>query len=737
MSLKHAGVSFLIVLLNVLSPALNLHSGKAESADWLPAKGNGRVGQINYAVTEEGLVLENDLIRLRVDNQLHLTPALNREGRLVSFVSGIPCKPAFYAKLSGFEITGWRVIRDNLMAEEIDDELGKGTRFKIKALSGRYGLKGIRIEVLVTLALYEKFPAVVISSAEFKNLSDIPVRIDKLVGNYYRLDRRLLEPELPPWRFASYQGAAYRWGKDYSLIWIDSDFDQKNFMGLKDRSDSEGEGGGTALVDLWAPELGMAVASAETTPQWIFLPVRTCSDGLVEMCVEEEPEAGLGQNTTLEPGQSCSTIRSALILHGLDFHDALRTYADLLREQGINIPRSSPPAAYLPYWKSWGFRKDFTLEQIYGVLPQLKRIGIHWANLDDGWFTWYGDWEPNPAEGKFPGGEADMRAFVQRLHRQGFKTSPWWYPQGVSPESKLAAEHPEWLIQDRKGVPVLSKRGQYYLCPVHPECIGYVESLVEKFMADWGFDGLYVDACDLTTVPPCFNPVHNHQSPLDAYKGQYKLFQAAYNASQRIKPGSPVEMCICGIPHDPFKMPFYNVATTSDPVNLVQVRRRVKVEKAFRGPTFCVGDCYQVPINEYEGFSVPESFESAMGTGAQVTTFYSALSRDQEKKWKRWIELYRRLGLSSGEYVNLYDIAFDRPEAHVVRKNGNLYYGFFAENWSKGASLQLRGLEKGRTYRVRDYANDLDLGTVSGDDPVIHHAFKDHLLLEATPLKRD
>ncbi|MEA1997057.1 MAG: alpha-galactosidase, partial [Gemmatimonadota bacterium] len=91
------------------------------------------------------------------------------------------------------------------------------------------------------------------------------------------------------------------------------------------------------------------------------------------------------------------------------------------------------------------------------------------------------------------------------------------------------------------------------------------------------------------------------------------------------------------------------------------------------------------------------------------------------------------LGLSSGEYLNLYDLAFDKPEAHVVSKNGKLYYGFFAEHWSRLKPLALHGLEPGRAYRVRDYANDLDLGTVSGDKPELCRAFKEFLLLEVSP----
>ncbi|OGF97464.1 MAG: hypothetical protein A2Z86_03525 [Candidatus Glassbacteria bacterium GWA2_58_10] len=164
------------------------------------------------------------------------------------------------------------------------------------------------------------------------------------------------------------------------------------------------------------------------------------------------------------------------------------------------------------------------------------------------------------------------------------------------------------------------------------------------------------------------------------------------------------------------------------------MRRRIKVEKAFRGPTFCVGDCYQVPAGEWYGNAIQEDFESAMGTGAQVTTFFADLSPQQMEKWKRWFGLYRQMGLSSGEYLNLYDLAFDIPEAHLVRKNGKLYYGFFADNWSTGRPLELRGLDRDKSYRVRDWVNGVELGTVQGSKPLVHQAFKVHLLLEATPI---
>jgi len=694
--------------------------------------------ELKTSLGPEGLLAENERISVKIGNRMNIEPALLVDGRPCSFVSSGPQeRPAFHLKLSGFLVTGFVIDWKTLEKTTISDTAGRGELVTFTALADQHGsdfYQGLKIKARVSLCFYESLPTAVIGSAEFTNLGEQTLRIEELVGNYYLLDRRLVSPGGPAWRFASYQGAAYRWGRDYSLVWIDRDTDRRNFMGLDQLSGPGGEGGGTPLVDLWTPECGLAVASAEPQPEWISLPVRTRSDSLVELGVAQAPEPAFGQKNTLGPGESVATIRSALILHQGDFHDAIRTYAGLLRAQGVAIPTDSPGAAYAPYWKTWGFGLDFTLEQIYGALDEIKSFGIKTALLDDGWFTFYGDWEPNPAKGKFPRGEPDIHAFVERMHDEGFKIGIWWYPQGVSPESKLAAGHADWLIENPDGSRPACSRGLYYLCPAHPETAAYLAAMTEKFLADWDFDTLYIDTTGLSAAPPCFNAAHNHNSPLDSFREQSMIFKEIYQTARRLKPGCPVEMCICSLPHDPFKMPFYNVANASDPTDLYQMRRRIKLEKAFRGPGFCVGDCYQIPMDEWEGWSVPDSFESAFGTGAQLTTLYEDLNPAQRERWRRWFRLYERMGLSSGEYLNLYDIAFDKPETHVVRKNGNLYFGFFAETWSRVEPLKLRGLEPGKTYRVRDYADELDLGTVPGDNPEINRAFKGHLLLEVSPL---
>ena len=644
------------------------------------------------------------------------------------------------AAQNGIEVNGWLVTEFRVDPKSVVEWRMTHPEFG-PALAGtltgtlRDERRALDIERRVRVLFPDKYPDVAIFEQSYRNLGRKTVHVGQVWSQRWVLDRSLAEPGQPPYGLASFQGGAYNWGKDYELIPLQPGFRQSNFQGLDDRTGPEGEGGGMPIIDVWAPSMGVALAHLDKVPQFVWLPVEVRADGKAEIGIWERPQAKFKQKEWLAPGEAFQAVLTAIILHHGDYYDALHSYGELLRARGVAIPRTSPPSAYEPYWKTWGFDRDFTQEKIFALLPGLKRMGVRIANLDDGWFDWYGDWQLNRDPGKFPGGDADMKNFVRRMHEEGFKTNLWWYPMGVSPESRVAREHPELLVQNELGQPTVDDRKVYQFCPAYEPALQQIEAQLTRFVGDYDYDGVYVDSVGLTAVPPCFNPAHHHNSPLDSFQSMPKVYERINRTLRRLKADPWFEVCICAMPHSPYNMPWYFIANASDPVNTGQVRRRIKVEKAIRGPNFCVGDCYQVPLEEWKGSSVPDSFESAMGTGAQVTTFYSALTGVEQSRWERWFKLYRDLKLSSAEYLNLYDIAFDKPEAHVVRKGDELFYGFFADVWPVNRPIELRGLDKGKTYEVTDYAHDQPLGRVPGARPYLSHSFKDSLLLRATPVR--
>ena len=90
--------------------------------------------------------------------------------------------------------------------------------------------------------------------------------------------------------------------------------------------------------------------------------------------------------------------------------------------------------------------------------------------------------------------------------------------------------------------------------------------------------------------------------------------------------------------------------------------------------------------------------------------------------------------LSRGEYLGgLYDIGFDRPEAHAIRKSGKMFYAFFAPMWRAGSRC---ADWEPSDYRIVDYENERELGTVHGPAGTIDAQFEKHLLIRAEPNSR-
>jgi alpha-galactosidase len=183
-------------------------------------------------------------------------------------------------------------------------------------------------------------------------------------------------------------------------------------------------------------------------------------------------------------------------------------------------------------------------------------------------------------------------------------------------------------------------------------------------------------------------------------------------------------------------MPYFNISVASDPTSSFQVRSKAKTLKALMGddlPFF--GDHVELSDGGND-------FASTVGVGGVVGTQFvlpklaekrskSDLTSAREADFQKWLRIYHDKMLSRGQYLGqLYDIGFDVPETHVIRRDQTMYYAFFAKHW-KGV-LELRGLED-RQYTVNDYVNGHRFGTVNGQKARVTADFHGYLLLEVRP----
>jgi alpha-galactosidase len=311
---------------------------------------------------------------------------------------------------------------------------------------------------------------------------------------------------------------------------------------------------------------------------------------------------------------------------------------------------------------------------------------------------------------------------------------------GADAGSRTEREHPEWLLRNADGTTrAITWWDSQYLCPTVPRVREDAAAFVRKALGEWGFDGLKVDGQHLNAAPECFNPAHRHASPSDAPEGVPGFFKAIWDAAQATKPGAVVEICPCGTGYSFFTLPYLNMTVASDPESSWQIRTKGKSLKALAGDRIAFfGDHVEMSDGG-------EDFASTFGVGGVIGTNFAwpgapgekekalLLTPHREEAWAQWVRLYGEKRLSEGEYRgSLYDIGFDRPEAHAIAKGGAMYYAFFAPKFS--GSLELRGLDPGRTYAVRDYVNGRDFGTVTGPVARLPARFTRSLLVEAMPV---
>jgi alpha-galactosidase len=89
-----------------------------------------------------------------------------------------------------------------------------------------------------------------------------------------------------------------------------------------------------------------------------------------------------------------------------------------------------------------------------------------------------------------------MATLAERISATGRTPGIWLAPLMVSPDSRLVKEHPDWLLRDDGGKPVLAgitwSGSPYALDSSHPAVLEWIDKLIRKVRA-WGYGYLKLD----------------------------------------------------------------------------------------------------------------------------------------------------------------------------------------------------------------------------------------------------
>jgi alpha-galactosidase len=665
---------------------------------------------ISSCAKESGII-KSGTLKIEVNERMQTL--VSSDSSAVPLMSGF--QTSEFLLTDGDSVSNFKL--ESSSESRINDFAGEGKSWKYKGVSE----KGTKLTKILIINTYDQFAGWAFYKLQYINSGEKDVIVKKWVNNSYKIDSKKDSPDF--WSFqASSTGARKSW-----VLPVKTGFYQKNFLGMNDPD----YGGGIPVIDVWRKDAGIAIGHTALKPKLVSMPVdmakETASAGIGVEYVYEVAD-------TLRPGDTLNTLETFVTVHRGDYFNTLLKYSAFMQKKGIVMP-ASEPLAYEPMWCAWGYMRKFTVDEIIGTLPKVKELGFKWVTVDDGYQQAEGDWQPDTK--KFPKGDADMKKLVDAIHADGFKAQIWWAPLAVDPGSKLLAKNPDIILKNANGSPQkISWWDSYYMSPVYQPTLDHTKEMVQMFMGTWGFDGLKLDGQHLNACPPDYNPAHKLANPEDAPESVPVFFKLIYETAHKIKPEALVQFCPCGDAMSFYNMPYTNQFVASDPVGSAQVRSKGKTYKALVPNTAYFGDHVELSDNRND-------FASTIGIGGVPGTKFTwpkdnpfseeknLLKPEFEKDLKKWIGIYNAHMLSKAEYLGgLYDIGYDIPETHVISKGDTLFYAFYAKDWN--GELLIKGL-KNKQYRIVDYVNNRELGTLEPGKMNLNARFKDYLMLMAYP----
>lgn len=375
------------------------------------------------------------------------------------------------------------------------------------------------------------------------------------------------------------------------------------------------------------------------------------------------------------------------------FHDWLR--------QRPNHPHTDRPVV-LNTWEAVYFRHD--LPTLLELAERAAEVGVERYVLDDGWFlgrrndnAGLGDWVVDPDV--WPQG---LHPLVNRVKQLGMQFGLWFEPEMVNPNSRLAREHPDWLMQTGGRLPLESRHQQVLNIGI-PEAWEHVRAAISALVGEYGIDYIKWDH-NRDLVDAGSTRTHRagvHEQTLAVYR--------LFDALKAEHPGLEIESCSSGGARVDLGMLQHTdrvwASDCIDPLERQQIMR-------WTGqllPAELIGSHVGSARSHTTGRTHDLSFRAATALFGHfgIEWNIAAITDEQRAKLAEWVRLYKRFRplLHSGTLVRVDHPVDELWVQGVVAADASEALFSFAmlgrpSAWPPGL-VRIPGLDPDRRYTVR------------------------------------
>ncbi|HJS30303.1 MAG TPA: alpha-galactosidase [Anaerolineales bacterium] len=209
-----------------------------------------------------------------------------------------------------------------------------------------------------------------------------------------------------------------------------------------------------------------------------------------------------GDGARLDPGSSISTDWACLGFVHMDRPEPLGEYFDAVsRQHSLPAIRSEIPVG----WCSWYYYFErVSAEAVRRNLESAGQLSSEFPfdiiQIDDGFESIWGDW--SNFSSRFPEG---VNRLAQEIADAGFTPGLWLAPFILHRRSRLARDHPEWLLRNSAGLGANAGfQGDGLATALdltHEGALAYAAETVHTAVHAWGFPYLKLDFLYAAALP--------------------------------------------------------------------------------------------------------------------------------------------------------------------------------------------------------------------------------------------